>query len=651
MNLLQDNTRKLFIKYLIPSISGALAVTLYSLADTIAIGQSAGPNGSAACAVLVPITALATFIGIFCGIGGSVLMSRAKGENNESKRNAYFTTSLVLITLITIAVWIPAVSFRVPLYRFLGTSDVLMPYVADYGNLMLYVFPVFAFMPYLACILRNDDNPNLAMISTVTGTVINIFGDCFFVFPMDMGMFGASLATALGSFVQVVIMLTHFISKKRTLKAEKPFQPSFTAIIKVGANGFGASFSQIAIIVTTLIVNNQIMKYAGEPELAVYGMLIVLSQLFVNVFTGIGQAAQPVISTNFGAEKHDRCNQVYRLGRNTVFLFGIVFTVICELIPVQVSMVFMKITPEVKNIAADITRLYAVSFLPAGIAVYDTLYYQSVLKPKMATGISLLRGMIFSTALLYVLPLFMGCNGIWLAIAAAEILTVVFIIAYRAISVKQTGNVIETAEKYTTNIVTVSREFGSGGRELGKRLADALGFAYYDTEIITEIAKETNLNEEYIASMIEKGFNGFNFHFGRTFSTQYNQIAVEVLTAQHNIIKKIAEQKNCVIVGRGADIILAERKPLKLFVFSDTEAKIRRCREKRPEDSNLSDKELTDRFSQIDMGRKKLHEQLSPSVWGDSRCYHLCINTSKLLIKDIIPAVAEFAKVWFAGNK
>lgn len=444
MNLLQDNTKKLFINYLIPSISGALAVTLYSLVDAIAIGQSAGPNGAAACAVLVPITALATFIGIFSGIGGSVLMSRARGENNESKRNAYFTTSLILITLITTVVWVLAVILRVPLYRFLGTSDVLMPYVADYGDLMLYVFPVFAFMPYLACILRNDDNPNLAMVGTIVGTVINIFGDWFFVFPMDMGMFGASLATALGAFVQVAIMLTHFVSKKCTLKLEKAFQP-FTAITKVCTNGFGASFSQIAIIITTLIVNNQIMKYAGEPELAVYGMLIVLSQLFVNVFTGIGQAAQPIISTNFGAEKHDRCTHVYRLGMNTVFIFGIAFTVICELIPVQVSMVFMKITPEVQNIVADITRLYAFSFLPTGIAIYYTLYYQSVMKSKMATVISLLRGIVFSAILLYVLPLIMGSNGIWWAVVAAEILTVLFIIAYRVLAIKHTESIAKVS--------------------------------------------------------------------------------------------------------------------------------------------------------------------------------------------------------------
>ena len=646
MNLLHDSTKKLFIQYLIPSISGALAVTLYSLVDAIAIGQSAGPNGSAACAVLVPITALATFIGIFCGIGGSVLMSRAKGESNEGKRNAYFTTSLILLAIITIAVWVSAVIFRIPLYRFLGTSDVLMPYVADYGNLMLYVFPVFAFMPYLACILRNDDNPNLAMVGTLAGTLVNIFGDWFFVFPMDMGMFGASLATALGSFVQVIIMLAHFISKKRTLKADMPFQP-FTAIAKICANGFGASFSQIAIIITTLIVNNQIMRYAGEAELAVYGMLIVLSQLFVNIFTGIGQAAQPIISTNFGAQKHDRCYQVYGLGLQTVLLFGLLFTVVCELIPVPVSMVFMKITPQVQNIVGGITRLYAFSFLPAGIAIYFTLYYQSVMKSKMATGISLLRGLLFSTLLLYILPLFMGCDGIWWAIVATEILTVLFILACQSLTKKPAKPEVYVSGKPVTNIITVSREFGSGGRELGKRLAQQLNFAYYDTEIIAEIAKETNLNEDYISSMLKKGANSFTLHFGRTFSTQYNQIAVEVLTAQHNIIKKIADQGNCVIVGRGADVLLANREPLKLFIYADTKAKIKRCREKGTEDSHLSDKELTDRFHQIDNSRKKLHEQLSPSTWGDSHCYHLCNNTSNLVIKDMIPAVADFANQWF----
>ncbi|MBR2933508.1 MAG: cytidylate kinase-like family protein [Clostridia bacterium] len=197
------------------------------------------------------------------------------------------------------------------------------------------------------------------------------------------------------------------------------------------------------------------------------------------------------------------------------------------------------------------------------------------------------------------------------------------------------------------NVITISREFGSGGRELGKRLAEELGYAYYDSEIITEIAKETNLSEEYISSAVESGWSGFSFHYGRSFHPQFNKIAVDVLTAQTNVLKRLASKANCVIVGRSAAAILDELNPLKIFVCADVEHKIQRCRLKNPADAELSDAEMIRNFKRIDNGRKRLHEQLSNTEWGTSKAYHICVNTSGFEIKTIVPSLAQFAKTWF----
>ena len=197
------------------------------------------------------------------------------------------------------------------------------------------------------------------------------------------------------------------------------------------------------------------------------------------------------------------------------------------------------------------------------------------------------------------------------------------------------------------NVITISREFGSGGRELGKRLAEALGYAYYDDEIITEIAKETNLSEEYITSAVERGWSGFSFHYGRSFHPQFNKVAVEVLNAQTNVLKKLASKSNCVIVGRSSAAILDDLKPLKIFVCADTQYKIDRCREKNPADADIPDAELIRNFKRIDNDRKRLHEQLTNTEWGSGKAYNISINTSGLEIKQIIPALSQFAKAWF----
>lgn len=200
-------------------------------------------------------------------------------------------------------------------------------------------------------------------------------------------------------------------------------------------------------------------------------------------------------------------------------------------------------------------------------------------------------------------------------------------------------------------IITISREFGSGGRELGKRLADCLGIAYYDTEIITEIAKQTNLDENYVSTISEKGVPSFNFHFGHTFGATINQTAMDVVVAQHKVIKELAKKGDCVIVGRCADKILQDYKPLRIFVYADMESKIKRCREKNSADNGLDDKQLAKKIKSIDNGRKKMYEFISGGEWGEMKQYDLCINTTGVSIKEITPCVYEYANVWFKCKK
>lgn len=195
-------------------------------------------------------------------------------------------------------------------------------------------------------------------------------------------------------------------------------------------------------------------------------------------------------------------------------------------------------------------------------------------------------------------------------------------------------------------IVTISREFGSGGREVGKRLADKLNLSYYDKEIVEEISKETGLSEDYIKDISEKGVYPIAFNFGRSFSRmQVGQ--TEILVKQQEVLKKIAEKGECIIVGRGADVTLKDYNIMNIFVYSDMESKIKRCKMKAKEDENLSEKELEKKIIQIDKNRKNFHNLISSSEWGDKSNYDLCINTSELEIKDIISPLADYIENWF----
>ena len=201
-------------------------------------------------------------------------------------------------------------------------------------------------------------------------------------------------------------------------------------------------------------------------------------------------------------------------------------------------------------------------------------------------------------------------------------------------------------------IITISREFGSGGRELGKRLADELGIPCYDHEIIEMIAEQNGFDERYVANVSEKSIEAaYPLTIGHRFampSVQFVDQTIRVVAAQRQIVENFAKQGDCVIVGRCADVILADMHPLNLFVYADMESKLQRCKDRAPDGENLSDTELMRMIRQIDKQRAQHRQMYSDSKWGAKESYHLCLNTSGKEIKELIPALAQFVKAWFS---
>ena len=203
-------------------------------------------------------------------------------------------------------------------------------------------------------------------------------------------------------------------------------------------------------------------------------------------------------------------------------------------------------------------------------------------------------------------------------------------------------------------IITISREFGSGGRELGKRLADVTGYDYYDSEIIAAVAKNSGMDAKYVENALANhGWQNQPISFRGTLgSAVYLQSSrINLLLEQKRVIEAIAAMgKDCIVVGRNADVILKQYRPFHIFVCAETEAKLRRCMQRAPEGENFSEKELLRRMKQIDKVRAQTRELMGASGWGKREAYQLIVNTTDWEIKDLAPAVAEFAARWF-GRK
>ncbi len=207
-------------------------------------------------------------------------------------------------------------------------------------------------------------------------------------------------------------------------------------------------------------------------------------------------------------------------------------------------------------------------------------------------------------------------------------------------------------------IITVSRQFGSGGRELGKRLADLLGWDYYDREIIQALSEEQGLNPEYVHKVLSgHGWNQYQLTYRNSFHQQTAGAwkHTEVLVRQREILKEIAAEGNdCVIVGRDADVILQDQHPFRVYVCAEMQSRIARCaryEEKKEPDQRLSEKEILRNIRRIDRNRRQIREILTGKTAGDGSSFDLTVNATNWQIKELAQAVAAFSERWFERTR
>ena len=428
MDFLNGKIKPLYLKYLAAAFGSALITSIYSIVDMAMVGQYLGPEGTAALAVVAPIWNVIYSLGLLMGLGGSVLFSHLKGKSNhEDNENEYFTVAFIGSILLGILAWLILILFERQLLTAFGAEGSLLPLAQRYLIPIKFIFPCFLFNQMLAAFLRNDQNPGLATAAVLIGGIFNVFGDYFFVFVMDMGIFGAGLATALGSLITLVFLLTHFVSKKNTLALVKP-KMGLKRFKEICVMGFSTFFIDVAMGFLTILFNRQIVRYLGTDALAVYGIIVNLSTFVQCCAYSVGQAAQPLISVNFGAKKISRINQTLRYALWTVLFFSLFWTILGVSVPMMFVYIFMTPTKSIVQIAPTIIRCYSVSFLLLPLNIFSTYYFQAVMEPRIALIISIMRGMMISGILILLLPILFGASMIWWAMPITELLVSLFVV-------------------------------------------------------------------------------------------------------------------------------------------------------------------------------------------------------------------------------
>ncbi len=433
MDFLTGKIKPMYVKYLSATFGSALISSIYGVVDMAMVGRYQGPDGTAALAVVAPIWNIIYSLGLLMGIGGSVLLSTLRGisEKNQRQSNKYFTAALIGVTFLAALSWLGVVFLDRELLTLFGAEETLLPLARQYLLPMKAVVPSFLFTQFLSAFLRNDGDPGLATKAVLFGGFFNILGDYFFVFTLDMGIMGAGLATAMGSVFSLLMMLTHFRNKQNTLLLEWPTQlPAKLKTISI--TGFSTFFIDVAMGILTVLFNRQILKYLDTNALSIYGIIINISTFVQCCAYSIGQASQPMISTNFGAAMAGRIREILKYALATAAMFGLVWTALAEFAPNLFVRIFMTPTEEILAIAPGIIRSYGLSFLLLPLNVFSTYYFQAIMEPFTSFVVSVSRGALISGILICALPAIAGADMIWLAMPLTELFVAVYVVTMMA---------------------------------------------------------------------------------------------------------------------------------------------------------------------------------------------------------------------------
>lgn len=279
--------------------------------------------------------------------------------------------------------------------------------------------PVAVFSNYIAIFVRADGDPNRAMAGVLFGGAVNIVLDIIFVFPCNIGIGGAALASVLGMVVQVTVGTTHFFSRKNGLKFIKP-KHIISSVGQIIGNGISSFFNELANGFIVLLFNVQILKYCGESALSVYSVISNCVILVNSLFTGVGQTIQLIIAT-YGAGKWERIKGIRRMSYLTITIMGAVFSLSGIMFPLGICGVFMEVGENIEVLAQNAIRTYFIAFLPMGINLLSSYYLQSVLSARKSLFISLLRNIILSSIAILTFPLMFDGSSLWFAMPIVEV--------------------------------------------------------------------------------------------------------------------------------------------------------------------------------------------------------------------------------------
>lgn len=431
-------TLKSFWKYLLPSMFTMMLMAVYTFTDTYVVGQKLGAVALGAVGVCTPVLTISYAFGFLFGMGGSSKYAIAIGQGRKKKANRIFSTAVFGTLVFGIMAAILLNIFAHPFAYFLGANDENFNFVMQYLRVMLVYIPGFMMDIVMMCFMKNEGHPNIAMIATVTGTLMNVVLDFVFVFGFNWGMFGAAFATALCSGIGCAINISAAFIKNMNIRFKKS-SVELAIIPMILKNGVSVLVLESSSGIVTFVFIAQSQKLYGSIGAAVYTIIMNWSLICINLVMGVAQAAQPLLGLAFGRglKSHVKDYLLYSIIGS--FFLGILFLILGYSLTEELVSVFASDDAEVVRLAAKGLRFYLPAYLLMDLGIVIGYYFQSLGIALPSLFVMLSRGVLLPCIFAFVMPLVFGKEGLWIAVPTAEFFTSILAILLFIFNRKKSG--------------------------------------------------------------------------------------------------------------------------------------------------------------------------------------------------------------------
>ena len=434
MDLGTTSVSKLFRKLLVPTLLGMVFSAVFIITDGIFVGQGIGSDAIAAVNITAPLFLINTGVALMFGIGASVVASINLSKGKIKIARVHITQAVIVSSFLLMLYSLLLFTQVEPIVTLLGSSQRLLPLTIEYVH---WFSPFLSFSALLSSglfFVRLDGSPNYAMICNVLAAVFNILGDWLFIYVMKLGMFGAALATSLGYIIGAVMILVYMLNKRHLLHlvpvrtSLKSLRQAVHSVSYLCRLGFPTFLCQASVASMMFGGNSAFMRYLGEDGVASYSVACFFFPVVLMVYNAIAQSAQPILSYNYGMGYKERVNSALRLSLGTAISCGLIVFIITLLYSSEISALFVRPHTLAHTYASEGLPYFASGFICFGINMVSIGYYQSLERHRPAHYVTILRGLILMLLCFWLLPIFLGTKGMWLAVPMTELLTFIFIL-------------------------------------------------------------------------------------------------------------------------------------------------------------------------------------------------------------------------------